>query len=85
MKVGSRQANQESLVRVFCETLGLSSREEAVAAEYRVTRGWDSVAHMSLVAAVEAEFDVMLDTDQVIALSSFAKARAILADLGVEN
>jgi acyl carrier protein len=36
---------------------------------------------MTLVAAIEDEFDVQLDTDQVIDLSSFAVAVDMLAGL----
>jgi acyl carrier protein len=39
---------------------------------------WDSVAHMSLIAQIEESFDIMLDTNDVIDMSSVAKAREIL-------
>jgi len=38
---------------------------------------------MSLVAAIEDEFGVMIDTDDVIDMSSFDKAREILSKQGV--
>lgn len=38
---------------------------------------------MALIAALEDEFDIMIDTDDVIDMSSFAKAREILAKHGV--
>ncbi|ACM92125.1 hypothetical protein NAMH_1601 [Nautilia profundicola AmH] len=34
---------------------------------------------MTLVAAIEDEFDIMLDTDDIIDMSSFAKAKEIVA------
>lgn len=48
------------------------------------TQAWDSLAHMSLVATIEDRFGVMLDTDDVINLSSFAEAVRILDKYGVE-
>ena len=39
---------------------------------------------MSLVAALEDEFDIMIDTDDIIDLSSFEKGKEILAKYGVE-
>jgi acyl carrier protein len=39
---------------------------------------------MSLVAALEDEFGVMIETDDVIDMSSFAKAREILERCGVD-
>lgn len=40
---------------------------------------WDSVAHMALVAGIEDAFGILIDTDDVIDMGSFAKARAIVA------
>ncbi|GLW05545.1 hypothetical protein Misp01_06750 [Microtetraspora sp. NBRC 13810] len=51
--------------------------------EYRAIPQWDSLAHMSLVAAIEDEFDIMIDTDDVLDLSSFAKAVTLLDKHGV--
>jgi acyl carrier protein len=48
------------------------------------SNGWDSVAHMKLIAAIENEFDIMLDTDDVIDMSSFKKAKEIIAKYGIE-
>lgn len=50
---------------------------------YNTIPEWDSVAHMVLVAELEQAFDIMLDTDDVIDLSSVAKAREILSKYGV--
>jgi len=45
---------------------------------------WDSLAHMSLVAAIEDEFSVMIDTEDVINMSSFGEAMRILGKYGVD-
>jgi len=46
---------------------------------------WDSVAHMSLIAALEDEFGIMIDTNDVIDMSSFKKAKEILTKYGVAS
>ena len=51
--------------------------------QYQDNEKWDSLAHMSLVATIEDEFSVMIDTDDVINLSSFAEAVLILGKYGV--
>jgi acyl carrier protein len=38
---------------------------------------------MRLIAALETEFDIMLETDDVLDLSSFAKGLDILGKYGV--
>lgn len=40
--------------------------------------GWDSVAHMTLIAALETEFDCMLEMDDILDMSSFDKAVEIM-------
>lgn len=44
---------------------------------------WDSVAHMALVAELEDSYDIMLDTDDIVDMSSVAKIRQILAKYDV--
>lgn len=53
-------------------------------AEYGVTAGWDSMAHMQLITEIESAFDIMLNTDEVISLSSFERAKEILRMHGVD-
>lgn len=54
--------------------------------KYQDITAWDSVGHMSLIAALEDAFDIMMDTDDIIDLSSYEKGKEILAkdDYGVE-
>ena len=47
---------------------------------YGETDGWDSVAHMQLVAAIENTFGIMLETEDVIAMSDYDAISRILRD-----
>lgn len=47
--------------------------------EYQGIQQWDSVGHMGLMAAIEDEFDIMMDTDDIIDFSSYEKGKEILA------
>lgn len=51
--------------------------------EYRGVPQWDSVAHMAVIAEIEDAFDIMIDIDDVIAMSSFAIATQIVENYGV--
>lgn len=51
--------------------------------QYNSIPEWDSVAHMALVAELEDSFEIMLDTDDIIAMSSVAKIGEILAKYDV--
>jgi acyl carrier protein len=68
---------------VFRSSLELDDDYDVDGLTYRGIESWDSLAHMSLVAAIEDEFGVMIDTDDVIDMSSFDKAREILSKQGV--
>ena len=51
---------------------------------YGKSEAWDSVGHMTLVAALEDAFDIMIDMDDIIDLSSFEKGKEILKKYDVE-
>ncbi len=55
-----------------------ADRSPVEALVYNQFPGWDSVAHMSIVAALEDEFDCMLGTEEIIDMSSFFKAVEIM-------
>lgn len=67
---------------VFVEALALDGAVDVERLAFRDVPAWDSVGHMALVAAVEDEFGVQLDTEQVIDLSSFSAALDLVAATG---
>lgn len=75
--------NLEKYNNVFMENLQITE-DQLAGLQYQSVELWDSVGHMSLVAALEDEFDIMIDTDDIIDLSSFEKGKEILAKYGVE-
>jgi acyl carrier protein len=72
------------LRRAFADGLGISEESVNDSLQYASTPGWDSVAHMALIASMDSTFDIMLDTDDVLDLSSYPKAREILRKYGVQ-
>ncbi len=46
--------------------------------------GWDSLAHMELIAALEEEFDIMFDANDIIHFGSYENGKIILSKYGVE-
>ncbi|MDD5585783.1 MAG: acyl carrier protein [Alphaproteobacteria bacterium] len=75
--------SKERLKKVFVEALELPADLEVETLEYRKCAQWDSVGHMRMIAALEMEFDVLLETDQILDLSSFTKGLEILQAHGV--
>jgi acyl carrier protein len=70
----------EKLDNAFRTSLDLGDGVDLPGTAYGQTEGWDSVAHMQLVVAIETAFGIMLDTDEVVAMSSYPIARTILRD-----
>jgi acyl carrier protein len=64
---------------VFSDTLGISPEMVCDDLSFNKIRQWDSVAHLALIAALEVAFDIFIDIQDVIDMSSFAKAKEIVA------
>jgi acyl carrier protein len=76
--------NQEKLKKSFAEALGIDESDVGDSLQYNSIAEWDSLAHMKLVAALETAFDVMFDTEDIIDMSSYKKAREIISKYGPE-
>jgi len=72
-----------SLVTAFALALAIPVDQVTDDLTYRSIPQWDSVGHMALIAELESTFNVMLDTDEILDLSSVAVAKQILARHGV--
>ena len=67
------------------EALGITPEQATDELAYASIREWDSVAHMSLVAVLEDTFDITLETEDILGMSSLGVAREILARYGVSS
>jgi acyl carrier protein len=75
--------NNQKLVNSFHEALGLDPSLIVDSLSYQEVTEWDSISHMILISQLEDDFNVSIDTDDVIDMSSFAKAREILIKYGI--
>ena len=69
---------QDRVRAQFVECFGIPADIVVDDLEYASIPQWDSVAHMSLIVGLEDEFDIMIETDDVIDMSSFKKAKEIV-------
>lgn len=77
-----RHENEAKLAEVFRAALSLGPETDVMAARQLNTPAWDSLAHVTLVAAVESEFGVSVDTAESLGLTSFAAVRLFLEERG---
>lgn len=73
---------EDKVVAVFARVLGIAPDAIHDELRYATIPQWDSIAHMSVVGALEEAFGVMIDMDEVIDMSSVGKAREILRKHG---
>ncbi|MDO6691744.1 acyl carrier protein [Aliiglaciecola sp. 3_MG-2023] len=76
--------NQERIKQAFSDSLAIPLEKVSDDLAYNSIPEWDSTAHMILIAELENLFNVMLDTDDIIDMSSVAKAKEILAKYEIE-
>ena len=70
--------NREKYINAFIEGLEIDASLVKEGLEYQSIPEWDSVGHMGLISALEDTFDIEMDTDDIIDLSSFDKGMEIL-------
>ncbi|MCR5518544.1 MAG: acyl carrier protein [Lachnospiraceae bacterium] len=77
--------NIEKYNNAFMETFEITE-DKLAGLKYQDIEAWDSVGHMTLVAALEDSFDIMMDTDDIIDFNSYEKGKELLAkaEYGVE-
>lgn len=75
--------NIDKLVAAFAEALAVPSENITDDVAYQSIPEWDSVTHMILISQLEDVFEIAIETDDVIDMSSVAKAKEILAKYNV--
>ena len=76
-------SNLDKYVNAFVSALEVAPAQ-APGLVYGQSASWDSVGHMALVAQLEDAFDIMMEMDDIIDLSSFEKGKEILRKYDVE-
>ena len=76
--------NIEKYNKVFEDVFELSF-DKIKDAKFKDTEHWDSVGHMTLVSNLEDAFDILLETEDLMSITSYDKGLEILSkNYGVE-
>ena len=70
--------NLEKYKNVFIDSLSLKSDTFFEEIKYNDVAEWDSIGHMTLMSALEEEFKITLETDDIIDFSSYKKGIELL-------
>ena len=69
----------QKIFEIFAEVFSLPGDVDTDKLIYNDYPGWDSVGHMTMVAALEEKFDCMLDMEDILNMSSYSKVCEIMA------
>jgi len=70
---------ETKLQHAFQQGLALPDNTPYQELEFAKSSGWDSIAHLYLIAALEAEFGIMIETKDVLAMNSYNKAKELMS------
>lgn len=76
--------NENKLIEIFRIVLDLNDDSDVKSVRQISESRWDSLAHVSLIAAIESEFALRLEiADTEDRMSSFAATRLLLEEMGL--
>lgn len=75
--------NEIKLVEIFRIVLDLDVDFDVLRVRRIADPRWDSLAHVSIVAAIESEFGLRLEIVDMDRMSSFAATRLMLEEKGL--
>lgn len=76
--------NLEKYKKAFTDSLSINKKNFDENLEYNSIPEWDSIGHMTLMSALEDEFKVSIETDDIVDFSSFKKGLEILKKYKVQ-
>lgn len=76
--------NLERLNNIFCDVFSVEASILNADFDNNNVEGWDSVHQLSLTSAIEDEFDIMLDAEDILEFTSYDNAKTILGKYDIE-
>jgi len=72
-------SNIDKLNKVFTEVFEVEKNQLGSDFSIDNVDNWDSVTQLSLVSDIEDEFDIMIDSDDILDFKSYDAAKVIIA------
>ncbi|WP_262590244.1 acyl carrier protein [Candidatus Pelagibacter communis] len=71
-------SNLKKYNQSFTDTFSLNDEKKLNDLKYNEIDEWDSIGHMTLIAALEESFKISFETDDIVDFSSYSKGKEIL-------
>lgn len=78
------KGNKEKYDNAFKEAFKINDDLLNEKLTYQSISTWDSVGHMSLIASLEQAFDITMEMDDIVDLSSYHTGIKMIKKYGVE-
>lgn len=75
--------NRQKYIQAFIENFSVEEAVLIAGLEYNDVPEWDSIGHMGLIASLEDAFDISMETDDIIELSSYSKGIELMSKYDV--
>ena len=69
--------------KAFKETFSVKDDSLKNNLEYNSIDEWDSIGHMNLISALEENFKISFETDDIVDFSSYEKGKEIIKKYGI--
>tara|TARA_Y100000031_G_C7856712_1_gene220054 strand:- start:108 stop:350 length:243 start_codon:yes stop_codon:yes gene_type:complete len=76
-------STKQKYLEIFKTALNVSDDKLNENIKYNEIEEWDSIGHMTLVAALEEKYKITMETDDIVDFSSFKKGIEILKKYNV--
>lgn len=76
--------NREKYDEIFINVMEIKAEDLNEELKYNSISLWDSVGHMQLIMELEANFNISIDTEDVLDFNSYLKGMEILKKYNVE-
>ena len=71
-------SNKQKYQDIFIKSLSINGKKFDENMKYNEIPEWDSIGHMTLISGLEEEFNISMETDDIVDFSSFKKGIEIL-------
>ena len=71
-------SNKKKYQDIFIKSLSINGKKFDENIKYNEIPEWDSIGHMTLISGLEEEFNISMETDDIVDFSSFKKRIEIL-------
>lgn len=75
--------NLQKYNQAFMDVLGVKEDALNNTFTFKAVPQWDSVAHLSLITALEDAFDIMFESEDILHYESYENGKKILVKYGI--